>query len=394
MPPVACRSQDKEEHKKQILDNWSLDDLLSLQIDLAQEISRRVESIQELQTEPRTLNVKVEAGSKNELQLKTESLGAKLEEQLQEQIQDSAREDLPATQIEKKQKTERDVHRSPGSSQLVPFEEFLIPGTLDLQSKEVDLSSPLRPRCSRDARSQKSSPIKTRLAVISDSEGDIDWSDTAEQEVVDEGFVESKNAMHEEPPGGRNLYSTNPPAADPPFAARLNFNGNPLTKKPWIFEDFKVNELAGPSRESRPSAASKFSSTVGKPLQKQKLILHPERGFEVVVEDCSTSNEGPTLLTNVEFANMRQRSKSPPGFGRLDFPNTQENMADVIESREILYNKTKDRFLTATRSDLSPSKRPYVFRNVRLNAVVNEGNFEWDPKSLQIFSRAKVRNQN
>ncbi|SCV00694.1 LANO_0F08130g1_1 [Lachancea nothofagi CBS 11611] len=384
MERVAGCSQSEVVLVKNALKNWHIKELLKLQIELTQEIEERVgillndqTSVNDIKSDVGVSHLKRERDSSQELPVecgvKDESLGALLEDKVDEN------NELPLTQIEKKQKLQNaEQSFDPKSSQPAFFDEFLIPGTLDMQSKEIDFSSPLKVVGLNDARLQKSSPIKRKLAVISDSEGDLDWSDTEER----------KSSNAETPTTRIDERTSN--------TVKLDLNENPFTKKPWIYEDFKLNEIANNAHKGRlnvvSSKLSKFHSAAGKPPQKQKLVLHPDRGFEFVTEDDSENEVVTNDDQDDQFANLRQRSKSPPGFGRLDFPNTQENMADMTKSREILYNKTRHRFLTATRSDLPPSKRQFLFRNIVLNNVVNEGNFEWDPSHLQIFSRARIRN--
>ncbi|SCU92631.1 LAME_0F00804g1_1 [Lachancea meyersii CBS 8951] len=383
------------------LKKWDLKQLFSLQEALTREIGERVNNLEEHVKSLGEIQFLMANGKREESQGNVE-LGrsfpyARKRENVekiacQEDSGSQSLEDqLPLTQREKKQKVSSSVksRNSPLRANLAAaIDEYSIPGTLDMQSKEIDFSSPLKPASAHAANCQKSSPIKHHLAVISDSEGELDWSDTEEREPVNPSSIQVKR----EPQELFNVVHNERME----FQRKLSLNENPFTKKPWIFEDFKANELLAISNKTTPYAAfskiSKFQSAAGAPVLNKKLVLHPDRGFELVTENVPTpTGHASENGVEAEFDNMRQRSRSPPGFGRLDFPNTQENNNDVMKSREILYNKTKDRFLIATRSDISPNKREFVFRNGKLNDIINEGHFEWDAKSLKIFSRARVR---
>lgn len=84
---------------------------------------------------------------------------------------------------------------------------------------------------------------------------------------------------------------------------------------------------------------------------------------------------------------MRNRSPSPPGYGRLDFPSTQERADDKSKAQSIIRDKTLYRFLEATNNRVPPMKREFLFKKRELNDVVDDGNFDWTEESLEIFSR-------
>ncbi|CEP60513.1 ssDNA endodeoxyribonuclease SAE2 LALA0_S01e12640g [Lachancea lanzarotensis] len=384
---------------KKALKSWDLKRLLGLQDELTREIEDRV---QLLEIEIETL--KGRKGVEDGLKRGGKFPLVKVEEKENLPFHQEHQATTQLTHVGKKRKISSSGAEtgnvSAQSSQTIEAqEEFLIPGTLDMQSKDINFSSPLKPAQTDERKSEKSSPTRHHLAVISDSEGELEWSDTEDQrDSLKSGPVQVKTEPERRHDDFlHNVLKCEPPRPSKPSKPKVVFNANPFSKRPWIFEDFKANDAISSSAKPGTNFAlariSRFQSATGVPVLNQKVVLNPHKGFELVTEE-------PVIIPTAQtshgvdevFDNLRQRSKSPPGYGRLDFPNTQENDADIVKSREILYNKTKDRFLMATRSDLSPSKRDFVFRNVQLNDIVNKGDFEWDMKSLQIFCRAKVRN--
>lgn len=153
----------------------------------------------------------------------------------------------------------------------------------------------------------------------------------------------------------------------------ISLNVNPVTKKAWILEDFRANENVECSRRGRKNLASvklnKFYRAGGRPPQ-----VHAECG-----DDLDSSD--------YEFENLRHRSKSPPGFGRLDFPNTQERVDDKRKSQQIIHKKTKQRFMEATSNNIPPEERQFIFKNNYLNRLIEDGAFTWDDENLKIFCR-------
>ncbi|CUS22956.1 LAQU0S07e04038g1_1 [Lachancea quebecensis] len=344
-----------------IIEDWDLSQLLKLQIDLAKEIQRRVLSPQD-PVASATAENGTQRAKAGELQL----LG---QAQPELKYEDDSGEDFGLKNVMQKPPNREDGDKAVSeakSSQVGPLDEVSIPGTLDMQVKEIDFSSPLKPANQPDAALQKPSPVKRPLAVISDSEGEMEWSET---ENSDANFYSSKKKREGAP--------------------KLDFNTNPFTNKPWIFEDFMVNEASTISRKIQANyesaKVSVFRSAVGQPTSNQKLVLNPDRGFEMVEESLREANN--VFRGEIKFDNLRQRSESPPGYGRLDFPNTQESLMDRMKSREILYNKTKARFIEAVRTDLRPEERHFLFRNQSLNDAVNSGSFLWNQSTLKIFSR-------
>lgn len=372
MEPALNHPSNEAQWIKVVIQDWDLDDLLRLQIDLTRIIQRRVSALRKLEA--------VLECEKEVPKIKTESVIPEQDKVTESKVRNGFKRqgnfDLGSSQISGLQYLKDGERLKAGttqieSSQPEPQDEFSIPGTLDMQSKEIDFSSPLKPGGQADSKQQKSSPIKRQLAIISDSEGDIDWSDSEDHAAHD---VSGKKQRIEPP--------------------SFNLNTNPITNKPWIFEDFKVNDLFKPYDRGRTNhelaKISKFHAIVGQPASHEKLVLHPDRGFEMVKENQPHVNQQVDSIP--QFDNLRQRSKSPPGFGRLDFPSTQENLVDQKKAREILANKTKARFLIATRSDIPAKNRQYLFKNSALNDAVDAGDIQWDEDHLTIFSRARVRN--
>ncbi|CCD26127.2 ssDNA endodeoxyribonuclease SAE2 NDAI_0G03500 [Naumovozyma dairenensis CBS 421] len=156
----------------------------------------------------------------------------------------------------------------------------------------------------------------------------------------------------------------------------VDFNTNPLTEKPWILEDFKPNENKAFIRRGRLKLEN-FYKKAGKPINL------PANGKSDAFLDDSVNAD------NIEFQfdNLRQRAKSPPGFGRLDFPTTQERVDDKEKSQEIIQQKTRYRFLMAIQNNLPPQERRYIFKKEKLNRIVDGSQFSWSPSELKIYER-------
>lgn len=164
--------------------------------------------------------------------------------------------------------------------------------------------------------------------------------------------------------------------------SKLNFNFNPITMKPWILEDFKPNnDTTSVSRGRRKLEA--FYSKVGKP---------GEVPVDSSRQQQSTNNKHNSNYNNdvdFDFDNLRNRSKSPPGYGRMDFPSTQERNDDKIKSQKRIYEKTLYRFKSATNFRIPPYEREFLFKKDVLNRVVDDNNFDWNRENLKIFLRSK-----
>lgn len=160
----------------------------------------------------------------------------------------------------------------------------------------------------------------------------------------------------------------------------IDFNINPLSEKPWILEDFLPNEDKTSVRRGRLKL-EKFYEQVGKPMGLANNELNVLDGYY----ENKNSVDDPELA----FDNMRQRSKSPPGFGRLDFPSTQERNEDKKKSQEIIKRKTKYRFLMATRNNIPAQERGFLFKKDELNRIIDNGNFTWSDADLKIYERKR-----
>ncbi|CCE64259.1 hypothetical protein TPHA_0H00490 [Tetrapisispora phaffii CBS 4417] len=166
----------------------------------------------------------------------------------------------------------------------------------------------------------------------------------------------------------------------------LDLSRNPINNKPWILEDFKPNEYAisrGKARHSKEQFMEQFVKGLGNLIEEKKIEGLPnskEYEVELALKKNARQNEH-------EFDNLRDRSHSPPGFGRMDFPTTQERTDDKKKSQELIFQKTKYRFLMATRKDVPFKDREYHFKNVKFNRVIDSGEFTWTPSTLMIFSR-------
>ncbi|CDH16595.1 related to SAE2-Meiotic recombination protein [Zygosaccharomyces bailii ISA1307] len=156
----------------------------------------------------------------------------------------------------------------------------------------------------------------------------------------------------------------------------INLNANPITGKPWILEDFKRNEKIDNMRKSRKNIKIQNFYKKGCPPANVK--------WNFLGDGSMAENSEDRLY---EFENLRERSHSPPGFGRLDFPSTQERYDDKRKSQNIIFHKTKWRFCKAACNLVSLEEREYLFKNDELNRIVDSGLFEWDDAKLQIYMR-------
>lgn len=145
---------------------------------------------------------------------------------------------------------------------------------------------------------------------------------------------------------------------------KIDFNTNPITGKPWILEDFS------PNREA--------------PTKKRRNRMLEEFNMKIKTESNFLSKDNHL---SSDFDNLRNRSPSPPGYGRLDFPTTQERADDKTKSQSIIREKTLYRFLAATNIKLPPYMREYLFKKNELNDIVDNGNFIWSDDKLKLFSR-------
>lgn len=149
-----------------------------------------------------------------------------------------------------------------------------------------------------------------------------------------------------------------------PVLKHFDFNLNPISGKAWILEDFLPNREI-PTKNRRGRMLEDFNKKIN--------------------ADVNLSSKTEVMSTN--FDNLRHRSPSPPGYGRLDFPTTQERAEDKSKSQSIIKEKTLYRFLAATNSKLPPYMREYLFKKSELNDIVDNGKFSWSANKLQVFSR-------
>ncbi|AQZ18651.1 SAE2 (YGL175C) [Zygosaccharomyces parabailii] len=234
-------------------------------------------------------------------------------------------------------------------------EMMIIPTTLS----KPDISSPLK-------ESQNFSDSPERHAT--DSKKHCEEDDAADRMEYNETKKLPK----------KKLFASKKPCIRPTKVTEplINLNANPITGKPWILEDFKRNEKIDNMRKSRKNIKTQKFYKKGCP---------PANVRWNYLEDGSMGGNSEDLL--YEFENLRERSHSPPGFGRLDFPSTQERYDDKRKSQNIIFHKTKWRFCKATCNIVSLEEREYLFKNDELNRVIDSGSFEWDDAKLQIYMR-------
>ncbi|CCE92916.1 ssDNA endodeoxyribonuclease SAE2 TDEL_0F01050 [Torulaspora delbrueckii] len=321
--------------KLEVLLELDLKELLAVQSDVTRLIEEKV------------LQLQLEVG------LKSEGLDDK--ENVQELESDT--DDYLLTQFDQ---TARDKLLKNGN---VKLEE---PTRLEPNNKGPDLSSPLRGTQS----------LPDSLRSIEEDLQLFPPKDNVEPNFeVCRNVLQSINTLKSEnsPRKGDRRKRTCLESPAKRLKPLVSLNVNPITNKAWILEDFRANEDEEFIKRGRKRLASlklsRFYRAGGRP---------PEVGAEHE-EDLSDNT--------CEFENLRQRSKSPPGFGRLDFPTTQERVDDKKKSQEIIYKKTKHRFLEATCDKIPPQERQFIFKSSYLNQVVENGTFTWDDENLQIFYR-------
>lgn len=155
-----------------------------------------------------------------------------------------------------------------------------------------------------------------------------------------------------------------------------NFNVNPFSGKPWILEDFKMNKDINPVKRNHNN------------IRLQKTAIEDFTSSDIGRRSLIDKEMSYNIENNFhEFENLRDRSHSPPGFGRLDFPNTQERIDDKQKSQNMIFQKTKWRFLKATCNAIPPYEREFLFKNDKLNEIVDDGDFKWNELELQIYTR-------
>ncbi|AAS51872.1 ADL048Cp [Eremothecium gossypii ATCC 10895] len=267
----------------------------------------------------------------------------------------------------------------------------LIPGTLELRNKHFVLSSsPLKkelpesqnsqnsprrnlrlllgprlaPKQSSPTKSPRRSPTKEvstpRAKQTQEAHEPID-EDEAEQISDSEGDLSWDSKLPDVHEGQEKR-------------AKIDFNTNPIAKRPWIYEDFQANhevleELS--KKRLKDHRRNVMDGLAGLPNK-----LGGEANY-----DSSFDESFPM------YDNLRHRSKSPPGYGRLDFPTTQEIQDDKRKAQDMIYQRTKHRFKMAVQRKIPIFEREYFFKNPQLNTWVDNGEISWSKEELQIFKR-------
>ncbi|AET41655.1 ssDNA endodeoxyribonuclease SAE2 Ecym_8385 [Eremothecium cymbalariae DBVPG len=273
--------------------------------------------------------------------------------------------------------------------------EPLIPGTLELRGKQFVLSSsPLKKEVQVDnlrrsqcttAGSIVASPISKNVAShgvgshkrlgkvcplevneyegynkvpddvgdiderISDSEGELDWVGRPQR-------LDSWDNQKDK-------------------KIKIDFNIHPLAKRPWIYEDFRANHEAIEELNKcrlKENRLAKMDTMAGMKVNKMGSKPNQDSSF----------NESFPL-----YENLRHRSKSPPGYGRMDFPTTQELKEEKEQAQDMIYERTKHRFKMAVQTGIPLFEREYYFKNEQLNTWVDNGEIAWSKENLQIFRK-------
>lgn len=329
-----------------ILKELSLDELLNVQYDVTTLIAKRVQALQNrnkcVLEEPNSKLAEILCHEKNAPQQSSQTSAGPGE-------QDS--EDFILTQFDEDIKKESaEIHYRNENKHTVQLPLVTMPPNRH-KRKISEFSSPLN-----------------GLNNLSDLE---DCSDTVIHEIDNDKENKTRKLL--------GIELENPESTSPNLYKNVkdnflfDFNTNPLTKRAWILEDFRPNEDIAPVKRGRRKL-ERFYAQVGKPEDSK------HRSLSVVIESQNSDYE-------FAFDNLRNRSKSPPGFGRLDFPSTQEGNEDKKKSQEIIRSKTKYRFLMASNNKIPPYEREYVFKREQLNQIVDDGCFFWSDKLLQIYAR-------
>lgn len=165
---------------------------------------------------------------------------------------------------------------------------------------------------------------------------------------------------------------------DQSSSEKLNFNINSITKKQWILENFEPNNHIMNVKRGRQELEPIYSK-VGRPSQ-----LYPKR---YSTHHPNTSNLQDLNKDNCEylFDNLRYRSKSPPDYGRINFPSTQECNEDKGKLQRINYEKTLYRFYTATNYMILPFEREFLFRKDLSNRILEDINFTGNETDPEIY---------
>ena len=164
----------------------------------------------------------------------------------------------------------------------------------------------------------------------------------------------------------RSIHVSEPNVAN----EKLNLNTNPFTSKPWIMEDFKPNQDVASVRRGQKKL-EQFHRKVGTPM-----------GYDEAHKEVKV---GSAAADDFIFDNLVGRTDSPPGYGRLDFPTTQERMTDKLESKRIIRQKTINRFLSAANNLIPPQEREFLFKREALNEAIDNDDFDWERTLLQVY---------
>ncbi|AMD22616.1 HHL154Wp [Eremothecium sinecaudum] len=352
---------------KDWLRDLSWEHIISLQYDIADELARRVRDMQN-----------------NQRRMPSNT---------------SDTEDITWSEISEK-------HRSPSGkffvsarNQHIPSDadlnsQPLIPGTLELNGKQFLLtSSPLKKDTfgenSKASNYMQSSPAMNSPNVkIESPQKPLFKSYTKIPQLKQESLrpkVVSDVEGDEEQISDSEGDLTGPIIKDPPSSLRrpkrikVDFNINPITKRPWIYEDFSPNhEVINTLSKSRLKdyRRTKMNEMAGIEQEETKTLANHDASF----------NESFPL-----YENLRHRSKSPPGYGRMDFPTTQELREEKELAQEMIYQRTKHRFKMAVQTGIPRSEREYYFKNAQLNEWVDNGEITWSKDKLQVYRKTPIR---
>lgn len=171
---------------------------------------------------------------------------------------------------------------------------------------------------------------------------------------------------------------------------------NPLSGRKWILEDFRPNPqfnndknyvyqevLRGHERRKLKGfdceECKRFYSVAGYGIKMMGLAWDETQDAKVK-SNCNHNRVSRSEIIEKSSRHKIKRSKSPLGFFKSGFPNTQELQQQKNQATLEHNQETLERYLTATSMDYN--KRVFIFRNQIFNNIVNNGFFTYDDNIL------------